>query len=79
MALTVEEWGKKLVGKAYVGPDETAPANKTKDEIFTEEDLSTVEDHRVVGPMGPMFRDFREERLTVYLDDNKVCTKVQFN
>ena len=46
--------------------------------IFKEEDLAAAEDHRVLGPMSPMSRDFRPERLTVQVDENMVCTGVRF-
>jgi hypothetical protein len=34
MALTAEQWEKKLVGKVYVGPGEEAPKDKTADQVF---------------------------------------------
>ncbi|KAL1925140.1 uncharacterized protein VTP21DRAFT_23 [Calcarisporiella thermophila] len=69
-----EVWSQKLVGKKYV--ENEVSASEQRDQTFTKHDLP--EEHRVLKPNSFVTLDYRENRLNVHLDDDNVCTRVQF-
>ncbi|RKF60740.1 hypothetical protein OnM2_048080 [Erysiphe neolycopersici] len=63
-----EEWTKKLVGKKI--------GDKHDDTTFDRADLPKL--HRIIEPNRPMTFEYRPDRLTIYVTEEHVVTKVDF-
>ncbi|PHH65037.1 hypothetical protein CDD81_3435 [Ophiocordyceps australis] len=62
-----EEWQNKLVGKTISETESNAT-------MFCKTDLP--EKHRIVGPEQMMTRDYHEDRLNVFIDNDGTVTHV---
>jgi hypothetical protein len=74
----VEEWKTLLIGKTFDPNGDRAvdTTSLSASSTFTTGDLPNS--HRVLPPGAIMTRDFREDRLNVFLNDDNTVTQVYF-
>ncbi|KAF1798853.1 hypothetical protein V8B55DRAFT_1521849 [Mucor lusitanicus] len=70
----VAEWEQKLVGKILLEDDAEHTLNN--DEVVRIKDLPSY--HRVLPPGAIMTRDYRLDRLNVFIDDNRKVERVYY-
>ncbi|KAI9470752.1 MAG: hypothetical protein EXX96DRAFT_511179 [Benjaminiella poitrasii] len=69
-----EEWERKLLGKILVQDD--IKTELSNDQIVKINELP--EFHRVLRPGQPQTRDFRPNRLNVFVDDSYKIERVYY-
>ncbi|KAL9543453.1 hypothetical protein MBANPS3_008112 [Mucor bainieri] len=70
----VAEWQKKLVGKILLEDDAEHTLNN--DEVVRIKDLPSY--RRVLPPGAIMTRDYRLDRLNVFIDDSRKVERVYY-
>ncbi|KAI8078957.1 uncharacterized protein B0P05DRAFT_541838 [Gilbertella persicaria] len=69
-----EEWEKKLLGKTIIEEDTQIALDS--DQVVRTTELP--QGHRILPPGKPQTRDFRPERLNVFVDENNKITRAYF-
>ncbi|CAO3634901.1 unnamed protein product [Mucor hiemalis] len=69
-----EEWQQKLIGKTLVEDD--VETTLGAEQVVRMNELPAG--HRLLPPGRPQTRDYRPERLNVFVDENNLINQVYF-